>query len=115
MRFDTFRATDFARFREKPRLNDLMEYVGVDLKAKWEAVALGLGMEQPQINAIKKNHHGAPDAAQDCMQDVFDEWRRTMVSEYSWKKLAAVLYSNAVGEKDRLTDLYTKLSKQFSD
>ena len=112
MKFGTFRAIDFARFEEKPRLKDLMEYVGSDLKAKWEAIAVGLGIEQPQING---NHQGAPDASHDCMRDVFDEWKRTMVSEYSWKKLAAVLYSNAVGEKDRLTDLYTKLSKQFSD
>ena len=113
MKFGTFRATDFARFKEDPDLNDLMEYVGFDLQAKWEAIALGLGIEKPRIAAIMLQHQGKPDAPQHCMTDVFDEWRRTKPIEYSWKNLAAVLYTRAVGEKGHLTYLHTELSKKL--
>ena len=110
MKFGSFRAIDFARFKEKPHLNNLMEYVGFDLQAKWEAIALGLGIEQPRIAAIRMNHQGKPDAPQHCITDVFDEWRRTKPREYSWKNLATVLRTRAVGEEGHLTNLYTNLS-----
>ena len=113
MKFGTFHATDFATFEEDPDLNDLMEYVGVDLQDKWEAIALGLGIER--INAIKKNHQGAPDFAQDCMREVFYEWKSNGPGEYSWKNLAAVLRSKKVGKSKHLKYLYTELSKKFSD
>ena len=87
-----------------------MEYVGVDLKAHWKAIALGLGLKS-EIAGIQQNHQGAVDASQDCMMDVFTLWEDTMASEYSWKHLAEVLCSKRVKKSGHLTYLYGELSK----
>ena len=103
--------TDFAKFG-RPDLRDLMNYVGVDLQAQWTAIALELGLKKSAIAAIQENHRGAVNAAKKCMMDVFTEWEKTMVSEYSWKHLAEVLCSNNVEERSHLTYLYEELSKK---
>ena len=47
-----------------------------------------------------------------CFRQVFTKWHNGMTSDYSWKKVAEALESDAIGQKILLENLYTKLKQQ---
>ena len=87
-----------------------MNLVGAYVKAKWEAIGVGLLIETADLNAFKSNNGHKPDAAEHCMHNVFVEWDTARPSEYSWQNLADVLKSPAVKEIKLVEQLYNALN-----
>ena len=103
--------TDFAHFN-KPELSDLMNFVGADCKASWHEIGEQLKIAKGDLAAIRLQTAGRPRAALDSMSSVFTQWHDGMTCEYSWKKLAEVLCSDAVDMRSQLPKMYTKLTKK---
>ena len=80
---------------------------------KWRDIGLGLGFKGWELNNIyAANCHGL-DPPQACMTEVFIQWNSAETSEYSWKKLAEVLVSPGVNEKNILDHMYQELNKKY--
>ena len=107
----TFVLTEFSRFTAEPELVDLMEFVGVDLQAFWEAIGGNLGLTTPQLTTIKANA-GPVNTSMDCMRQVFVKWHDGMTSKYSWKHLAEVMCTKTVDQPGQLRVMYDGLSKK---
>ena len=106
-----FVLTEFSCFTAEPELVDLMEFVGVDLQALWEAIGGNLGLTASQLTTIEANA-GHVNRTMDCMRQVFVRWHDGMISEYSWKHLAEVLCTKAVNQPRQLSVMYDGLSRK---
>ena len=91
-----------------------MSIVGAEVRAKWRAIGLGLGVKEHDLDAIQENNKGGIDPAMSSMMQVFQKWRDGMTSEYSWKKLAEVLCSPLVDGRRILEEMHTKLTKMYT-
>ena len=106
-----FSIPGFRKFGEPNNITTVMNLVGVKVKAKWEAIGDGLGINSGDLTAIQADIGHKPDAAQHCMRAVFNKWKSAKPSEYSWQKLVDVLSSPVVMEIDVVEQLYDDLSK----
>ena len=107
----SFVSTDFLRF-PVPKLVDLINVVGVRVKVKWRSIGVGLGLEDWELKGIHVAKCSGLDPPQECMTEVFSQWKSGLKSEYSWKKLAEVLVSPAVDEVSVLGHMYKKLTNK---
>ena len=101
---------DFAGFPE-PSLIDLIEVVGMDLRARWKEVGQVLLVRQSDLDAIEEDCRGN---SQRCMTKVFTTWHDGMSSEYSWKNLAVAVCSPVVGRKGLLPDMLQRLQSKYA-
>ena len=99
---------DFCEFNE-PDIVSLMNLVGMSVRTKWQPIGYGLGIKGSDLKAFQMNDGSKPDAAQRCMQSVFEKWEESCTSEYTWQKLADVLLSEAVAKQDAVHQLYQAL------
>ena len=98
----------------EPELMDLMSVVGINIRSKWRAIGLGLGLGEPELNAIQENNKGGIDPTRDSMTHMFTRWHDGMTSEYSRKKLAEVLCSPLVNSGGLLKEMHSKLTEMYS-
>ena len=99
---------DFRQFDE-PDIVSLMNLVGMSVRTKWQQIGYGLGIKGSDLKAFQMNDGSKPDAAQHCMRSVFEKWEESCTSQYTWQKLADVLLSEAVAEKNAVRQLYKAL------
>ena len=104
----SFISTDFIG----TKLVDLINIVGVRVKVKWRDIGLGLGFEDWELNGIHAAKCRELDPPQECMNEVFSQWKSGLKSEYLWKKLAEVLVSPAVNEVSLLGHMYKELTNK---
>ena len=90
----------------QPHLRELMEYVGEDLQPEWERVGVGLGVNQPRLDAIRSNFNDSSTR----LSHVFTLWHDSQTTEYSWRRLAEVLCSRTVNRPRLLSQMYQRLS-----
>lgn len=76
----------------RPRLNDVFQQVVTPVAAKWESVAISLGIETCMIDIISKNH------PKDCQQACLDMLKRWLSKEHytgeeerTWSTLLSAL------------------------
>ena len=67
-------------------------------------MGLGLGLEQSTLNTIRVDCSDS----YSCMSRVFDKWCNSS-SEYTWKKLAEVLFSRIVNRQGLLPGLLKRV------
>ncbi|CAI8050247.1 hypothetical protein GBAR_LOCUS27609 [Geodia barretti] len=99
----------FVGFLE-PELVNLTNIVGVRVKVKWRSIGLGLSFKDWELNGIYATKCRELDPPQECMTEVFSQWKSGLKNEYSWKKLAEVLVSPAVNETELLGHMYKELT-----
>ena len=104
-----FSWSDFARF-PAPELVDLLEMVGMDLRAQWKDVGTKLGLPQFDLEAFDEDLRGN---SQRCITKVFNTWHDGLTSEYSWKTLAEAMCSPIVNREGLLQPLYDKLNNKY--
>ena len=105
----SFVSTEFVGFPE-PELVNLTNIVGVRVKVKWRSIGLGLSFKDWELNGIYAAKCRELDPPQECMTEVFSQWKSGLKNEYSWKKLAEVLVSPAVNETELLGHMYKELT-----
>ena len=86
----------------------MCEYVGAKIPHNWKEFGRFVGVDEGNLAAIEV---GRPDM-KNRFAEVFDMWYNGMTSDYSWKKVAEALESDAIGQKRLLENLYTKLKEQ---
>ena len=87
-----------------------MNIVGVDVQVCWRDIGLGLGIAEPELNAIEVDF----DSSQLRIRRVFTGWENGATSEFSWKTLAEVLCSPLVKKQGLLADIHAKLRKKIN-
>ncbi|CAI8051089.1 hypothetical protein GBAR_LOCUS27999 [Geodia barretti] len=100
---------DFADF-PSPELIDLLELVGMDLRAQWKDVGTKLGIPQPDLEAYDEDYRGN---SLRCITKVFNTWHDGITSEYSWRQLAKTMCSPIVNKGGLLPALHDELKKKY--
>ena len=101
--------SDFADF-PSPELIDLLELVGMDLRAQWKDVGTKLGIPQPDLEAYDEDYRGN---SLRCITKVFNTWHDGITSEYSWRQLAKTMCSPIVNKGGLLPALHDELKKKY--
>jgi len=80
--------------------------------AKWEAIAVELGMQSTDLDAIKDE--SPEDGDEDCLPRVANWWLGGKDTKPQWSVLVAALRSDAVGELELAKNLETKYCSEQS-
>ena len=75
---------------KEPEMRDLMNDVASVITAKWEDMGIQLGLEQNDLDTIKKD---SINVSHTCFQNVFALWKQKQCSEYSWTTIYTALTS----------------------
>ena len=73
-----------------------MNEVAAPAPAKWQFVAIGLGLEKADVDRIQVESRGN---CNEAYVDVFATWERQKSSPYTWRSVVECLQSPSVAEQ----------------
>ena len=74
-----------------------MNEVAAPAPAKWQVVAIGLGLGKADVDRINVKSHGP---CNEAYLDVFDTWKRQQSSSYTWGSVVECLQSCSMDEQE---------------
>ena len=92
-----------------PDLRDLLNKVAAKARDKWKLVAIQLGIEPDHIHSIQDVEHSRP---MPCYLEIFDLWRKSKASPYTWGTIIDALRAPAVEEERLASELEKWLQSQ---
>ena len=92
-----------------PELRDLQNKVAAKARDKWKQVAIQLGIEPDHIHSIQDVEHSRP---MPCYLEIFDLWRKSKASPYTWGTIIDALRAPAVEEERLASELEKWLQSQ---
>ncbi len=96
-----------------PSLSLLMNYIAVEIPAKWRAVGTQLNLSIGRLDQIEHDHH----RADRCFSEVFSLWERQSegATPYEWSSLFEALRSPQVSENKLANDIELMVSATTSN
>ena len=85
---------------------DLMNFVAAEIPGKWREVAIGLGLDFPDIHRIEANN-----PTNNPYVAVFDTWKNNGAEEYTWKTLLNVLRTPSVNAQKLASIVESQLAQ----
>ena len=92
-----------------PKLRDLQNKVAAKARDKWKQVAIQLDIEPDHIHSIEIKEHSNPIP---CYSEIFDLWRKSKASPYTWGTIIDALRAPAVEEQQLASELEEWLQSQ---
>ena len=83
-------------------MSDLLNQVASRALNKWDMIALQLGIEPHQLNAIKTVNLGDP---MKCYMEVFSLWQNKAERPFTWATIIDALKAPMVGEVKLAEDI----------
>lgn len=101
-------ACDIPHIEEELTVAVLMEYVVPGASEKWQMVAVELGLEHGQIQAIEQQYRGDPNL---CYLAIFSHWKDHLEIPFIWSTILTILKSPLVNKQSLAKLIIKKLTK----